>query len=135
MLDQFFTNDLIETLKELVREYDEYITDLAVHLCEKLAENYINMMSSIDFDEEERGESKTLKAANGCLNAINRIIESIGCQEKLTNKGEILRNVQTKLEVMLTTSLGSEFKDTHEYIVTCIAMLTSYSDVITDNLW
>lgn len=44
VLDQFFTNDLIETLKELVREYDEYITDLAVHLCDKLAENYVNLM-------------------------------------------------------------------------------------------
>jgi len=35
---------LIETLKELVREYDEYITDLAIHLCEKLAENYVTIM-------------------------------------------------------------------------------------------
>ncbi len=80
VLDQFFTNDLIETLKELIREYDENITELAVHLCDKLAENYVNLMGQIDFkDEDDRGETKVLKAANGCLNAINRIIESIGC--------------------------------------------------------
>ena len=42
-------------------------------------------MGQIDFkDEDDRGETKVLKAANGCLNAINRIIECIGSQQKIT---------------------------------------------------
>lgn len=93
-------------------------------------------MGQIDFkDEDDRGETKVLKAANGCLNAINRIIECIGSQQKITGKQEILSNIQQKVENMLFISLGPDFKDTHEYIVTCIAYLASYSDQITSNLW
>ena len=36
---------------------------------------------------------------------------------------------------MLFISLGPDFKDTHEQIVTCIAYLVSYSEIITSNLW
>lgn len=119
-----------------MREYDEYITDLAVHLCDKLAENYVNLMGQIDFkDDDDRGEGKILKAANGCLNAINRIIEAIGSQEKLSNKYEILSNIQSKVENMLLISLGPDFKDCHEFIVNCIAYLSSFSDQITNSLW
>lgn len=77
ILDQYFTPGLIESLKELVREFDDHITPYAVNLCEKLSENYIEMMLSIDFESEDRGE-KQIQIANGCVNAINRIIEAIG---------------------------------------------------------
>ena len=36
---------------------------------------------------------------------------------------------------MIFISLGPDFKDTHEYIVTCIAYLSSYSNKITNSLW
>lgn len=82
ILDLYFTDGLIETLKELVREYDEYITPYAINLCEKLGETYIEVMSTIDYESEDRGE-KQIKVANGCVNAINRIIEAIGTQKQM----------------------------------------------------
>jgi len=50
------------------------------------------MMSSIDFSIEDRDE-KSLKTAIGCVNAINRIIESIGGQDNLRDKQAILLKI------------------------------------------
>lgn len=44
------------------------------------------MMKSIDFANEESVDPKQIKTALGCVNAINRIIESIGSQDKLRDK-------------------------------------------------
>ena len=49
VLDQFFADGLIESLKELIGEYDEDIIPYAVDLCQKLGDTYVEMMQGIDF--------------------------------------------------------------------------------------
>lgn len=92
------------------------------------------MMGTIDFDSEERDE-KSIKTSIGCVNAINRIIESIGTQEKLRNKDEILQSIQADLFNMLSTSLDIRFDESHELIITTISLLTGFSSGINENMW
>lgn len=58
VLDQFFADGLIDTLKELIGEYDEDIIPYAVDLCQKLGDTYVDMMKSIDFANEESVDPK-----------------------------------------------------------------------------
>jgi importin-7 len=74
LLDMFFTEGLIDTLKDLIGEYDEEIIPFAVDLCSKLGDTYVEIMQSIDFTDEENNDPKQIQTAQGCVNAINSLL-------------------------------------------------------------
>lgn len=53
IMDQYFNPELVETLKALVKEYDDEVAPYAVGLCEKLGESYITIMGSLDLESDD----------------------------------------------------------------------------------
>jgi len=79
VLDTFYDKELIDCLQNVIFEYDDLVSGFANQLCETLANTYIEQISVIDFDQEEvESTTKAMNTAEGCVNAINRVIEAIG---------------------------------------------------------
>ena len=70
-MDQFFTFELIDTLKIMITVFDDKIINHAINLCNCLAETYKEVLGSMgDFDPNEEDSQMAVKAienANGCL--------------------------------------------------------------------
>ena len=134
VMDEFFIEDLIDTLNEIVRVYYEEITPYSIAVWEKLADSYTNIMAELWEVDEELVDSKAVSTANGCVTAICRIIKSIG-QQKQDNKKEVLQQIEEKVHSVLLNSLDNRFKDVHETILTCLAAILYHTDTVSAELW
>lgn len=134
VLDQFFIEDLIEILNEIVHVFYEEIIPYSIQVCEKLSEAYEDIMAQLGEQDIEMNDSKAITTANGCITAIYRIITSIGSQTK-DNKKDVIIEIEEKVHQVLINSLDTRFQDVHESILTCIGALCYHIPVITSNLW
>jgi uncharacterized protein (UPF0248 family) len=134
VLDEFFIEDLIEALNEIVHTFYEEIIPYSIQVCEKLAEAYEEIMSQIPPDDIEMNDAKATTTANGCINAIYRVVTSIGSQTK-DNTKDVIIEIEKKVHLVLKNSLETRFQDIHESILTCIGAFVYHSPSITDNLW
>ena len=92
-MDTFFCDQLIETLKALVCEFAESIAEHAVNLCDKLSQTYIDQMGCIDLESDDT-DPQVVQTIIGCLTAINRIIDSVGSQERVRDRERIIESIQ-----------------------------------------
>lgn len=134
VLDEFFIEDLIETLNEIVEVFYEEVVPYSIRVSEKLAEAYQDIMRQLGDADLEMENSKINNTANGCLNAIFRLITSIGGQSK-DNIQQVLDKIEETIHDVLINSLTPGFQDVHESVMNCIGALTFHCPNITTNLW
>jgi importin-7 len=134
VLDEFFIEDLIEALNEIVHVFYEEIIPYSIQVCEKLSEAYEEIMVQLGQEDFDMNDSKQTTTANGCVNAIYRIITSIGSQTQ-DNKKEVLYKIQETVHQVLLNSLDPRFQDVHESILNCIGAIAFYNEEITQNMW
>jgi len=133
-LDEFFIEDLIETLNEIVHVFNDEAIPYSLDVCEKLADAYQDIMAQLGQSEDDMENSKLGNTANGCISGIFRLIASIGSQSKENGK-EIISHIEEKVHDVLYNSLDKRFSDVHESIMTCIGVISFNSDTISSNLW
>jgi hypothetical protein len=134
VLDEFFIEDLIETLNEIVGVFYEEVVPYSIRVSEKLTDAYQDIMRQLDETDAEMENSKITTTANGCLNAIFRLVISIGGQNKENNQ-QVLSKIEETVHDVLINSLTPGFQDVHESVMNCIGAFTFHCPSITMNLW
>ena len=134
VLEEFYIEDLIETLNEIVFRFNEEAIPYSLQVCEKLSEAYKDIMIQLGQDDGDIANAKNANTANGCINAIFRLISSIGTQGSVKDK-EIIHQIEGEVHDILVNSLEKDFIDVHESVMTCIGAISYYSSEITSNLW
>jgi len=134
VLDEFFIEDLIEALNEIVHVFYEQIIPYSIQVWDKLAEAYEDTMAQMGQDDIDMNDAKLTTTANGCIGAIFRVITSIESQSKENSK-DVLLEIEAKVHNVLLNSLDPRFQDVHEYVLNCIAAFIYYSNTVTSNLW
>lgn len=134
VLDEFFIEDLIESLNEIIRVFYEEITPYSIAVCEKLSEAYIDIMAQLGESDLDMDNSKEINSANGCVSAICRVVKSIGEQNQ-DNKKDILLQIEDKVHSLLINSLDNRFQDVHEGILILLTTFLFHSETVSSNLW
>ena len=119
IINEFFIEDLIETLNEIIKVFYEEITPFSIAICEKLSDAYADIRASLGDDVSEMEEAKSISTANGCITAICRVARSISETQK-DDKKQVLIEIENKVHGVLLNSLDIRFKDVHESIMICL---------------
>ena len=133
VLDEFFIEDLIEALNEIINVFYEEVIPYSIQVCEKLSDAYVDIMEQMSSEDWEMDDAKSVVIANGCLNAMKRLITSIGGQAKGTN--DVIYHIEEKIHQIISDSLDPRFTDVNESILTLAWALSFYCPEITENLW
>ena len=133
ILDEFFIEDLIEALNEIINVFYEEVIPYSIQVWEKLSEAYYDIMVQMGQEDVEMDDAKSVVIANGCLNAIKRLVTSIGGQAKENKK--VIYDIEDKVQQIIFDSLDPRFSDVHESVLTLAWALSYYNQEISSNLW
>lgn len=134
VLDEFFIEDLIETLNEVVNVFNKEAVPYAAEVCSKLKDAYSEIMSQLGTSDNDLENSKMANTANGCITAIYRLVRSIGSQGDDNDK-EVIMKIEEDCHDVLLFSLDLKYVDVHEPVMNCISAMSFYCESITPNLW
>ena len=134
VLEDFFIEDIIEALNEIVNAFYEEVIPFAIKIWERLTDAYVDIMAQICQEGAEMDDAKLAVIANGCLNTIKRVVTSIGSQSQ-NHKKEVIIEIEEKIHNIIIDSLEVRFTDIHENILSLLWALSFYSPNITENLW
>lgn len=125
LMTEIESEELVNSLEELVSLYRDDISVFAVQLTEQLVASYQRLVQTNPEDDD--GESAL--AAQGCVVTVRRIIDSV------SKNAELLARIEQLALPMLMYSLTPDGLDAIEDALDCIAMLLYHGAAVSPGMW